>query len=342
MHRLLLLKEVAMQKDVLKNLDLKLVAIVGDLYTSRSVSTTAANLAIRQSTVSMALAKLRKHFDDPLFVRTSAGMEPTPRGAELIEVFKSAEFYLRKALEHRVVFDPASSEHVFRICSTDIAQLTLLPTLLRRMKRISPLISVILSNISDRTPALLESGEVDLAVGFIHPRGTGFYGQRLFQDRFVCALRSDHPRVAKSLTVKQFETESHVAVSTSGTGHSVVEDTLDAHGIRRQIGLRVPSFLGLGPILANTDLIAILPEQLGVYLAESGKVRLVELPVQIPPYFIYQLWHERLMHDPASQWFRKVVAGLFLRTPAADGIAKPYREGMNSQANSRIAVSPVL
>ena len=69
-----------MQKDVLKNLDLKVVAIIGDLVTSRSVSTTAANLSIRQSTVSMALARLRKHFDDPLFVRTSAGMEPT-RGA---------------------------------------------------------------------------------------------------------------------------------------------------------------------------------------------------------------------------------------------------------------------
>jgi DNA-binding transcriptional LysR family regulator len=327
------------QKDELKNLDLKLVAIVGDLYGSRSVSATAANLAIRQSTVSMALAKLRKHFDDPLFVRTSAGMEPTPRGAELIEVLKSAEFYLRKALEHKVVFDPASSDHVFRICSTDIAQLTLLPTLLRRMKRISPSISVILSYISDRTPALLESGDVDLAVGFINPKGTGFYGQRLFQDRFVCALRADHPRVGKNLTVNQFEIESHVAVSTSGTGHSIVEETLEAHGIRRQIGLRVPSFIGLGPILASTDLIAILPEQLGSYLAESGKIRLVQLPVDIPPYFIYQLWHERLMHDPASQWFRKVVASLVPRAPAADAAPRPYRSGIGPHVTPRAVVA---
>lgn len=308
---------MAMRKESLKNLDLKVVAIVGDLFASRSVSATAANLSIRQSTVSMALAKLRRHFDDPLFVRTSAGMEPTPRGAELIEVLKSAEFYLRKALEQRVAFDPASSDRVFRLCSTDIAQLTLLPTLLKRLKRISPSISVTLCDISDQTPALLESGEVDLAVGFIHPRGTGFYGQRLFQDRFVCALRSDHPRIGKSLTTNQFEMEFHVGVSTSGTGHSIVEETLAANRLRRQIGLRVPGFLGLGPVLATTDLIAILPEQLGVYLAQSGKVRLVELPIDIPPYFIYQIWHERLMHDPASQWFRKIVAGLFLRTPAA-------------------------
>jgi DNA-binding transcriptional LysR family regulator len=242
-------------------------------------------------------------------------MEPTPKGLELIEVLKSAEFYLRKALEHRVAFNPATSDRAFRVCSTDIAQLTLLPTLLKRLKRISPGVTVTLFNISDQTPCLLESGEVDLAVGFVHPRGTGFYGQRLFQDRFVCALQADHPRIGKILTTSQFESEFHVAVSTSGTGHSIVEETLASNRIRRQIGLRVPSFIGLGPILANTDLIAILPEQLGVYLAQSGKVRLVGLPVDIPPYFIYQMWHERLMHDPASQWFRKVVAGLFLRAP---------------------------
>src|SRR5580700_7464951 len=186
-----------MQKDALKNLDLKVVAIIGDLFTSRSVSTTAANLSIRQSTVSMALARLRKHFDDPLFVRTSAGMEPTPKGSELIEVLKSAEFYLRKALEHRVAFNPGNSDREFRVCSTDIAQLTLLPTLLKRLKRISPCVTVTLFNISDQTPSLLESGEVDLAVGFVHPRGTGFYGQRLFQERFVCALQTDHPRIGK-------------------------------------------------------------------------------------------------------------------------------------------------
>lgn len=313
-----------MNRDILKNLDLKVVAIVSDLYTSRSVSTTAANLSIRQSTVSMALAKLRRHFEDPLFVRTSAGMEPTPRGAELIEVLRSAEFYLRKALEHRAAFDPARSDRMFRLASTDIAQLTLLPTLLKRLKRISPSVSVSLSTISDRMPVLLESGELDLAVGFFHPRGTGFYGQRLFQDRFVCAVRADHPRVAKSLSIDQFEQEQHVAVSTSGTGHSIVEETLAANRIRRQIGLHVPTFLGLGPILASTELIAIVPEQLGSYLAESGKVRLVRLPIDIQPYFICQMWHERMMHDPASQWFRKVVAGLFLRPQAAEAPPESY------------------
>ena len=297
---------------MLKNIDLRLVSLIGELNRTRSVSAAAQNLALSQSTVSMALARLRKHFDDPLFVRTSIGMEPTPRGAELIEVMKSAEFYMHQALEHRSVFDPLKSTHVFEVCSTDIAQLTLLPTLLKRLRRSGPCMSVALRCISDRTHTQLESGEVDLAVGFIPPKGAGFCGQRLFQDRFVCAMRSDHPRVERTLTVQQFEAECHVAVTTSGTGHSIVEETVEAKHIRREVGLRVPSFIGLGPILANTDSIAILPEQLGAFFAQAGRIKLVEVPFEIPSYHIYQLWHERMRHDPANRWFRKVIAELFM------------------------------
>jgi DNA-binding transcriptional LysR family regulator len=298
---------------MLKNIDLRLISVVGELHRTRSVSAAALNLSLSQSTVSMALAKLRRHFDDPLFVRTSIGMEPTPRGAELIEVMKSAEFYMHQVLEHRSVFDPLKSDRVFQLCSTDIAQLTLLPSLLKRLRRSGPGMSVTLRNISDRTHAQLESGEVDLAVGFIPPKGAGFCGQRLFQDRFVCALRADHPRVGRILTVEQFQAETHVAVTTSGTGHSIVEETLDQKRIRREVGLKVPSFIGLGPILSNTELLAILPEQLGTFFAQNGRIKLVELPFEIPPYHIYQLWHERLRHDPANRWFRKVIADLFMR-----------------------------
>jgi DNA-binding transcriptional LysR family regulator len=297
---------------MLKNIDLRLVSLIGELNRTRSVSAAAQKLSLSQSTVSMALARLRKHFDDPLFVRTSIGMEPTPRGAELIEVMKSAEYYMHQALEQKSVFDPAKSSHVFQLCSTDIAQVTLLPTLLKRLRRSGPSMSVTLHGISDRMHAQLESGDVDLAVGFIPPRGAGFCGQRLFQDRFVCGLRSDHPRVDTTLTVEQFETESHVAVTTSGTGHSIVEETIATKRIRREVGLRVPSFIGLGPILANTDLIAILPEQLGTFFAQAGKIKLVEVPFDIPSYYIYQLWHERLRQDPANRWFRKVIAELFM------------------------------
>lgn len=64
------------------NIDLKLLAIISELHTTRSVTKTAEHLGLWQSAVSMSLARLRRHFQDPIFVLTSGGMEPTPRASD--------------------------------------------------------------------------------------------------------------------------------------------------------------------------------------------------------------------------------------------------------------------
>ncbi len=295
------------------NIDLKLLAIISELHRTRSVSQAAENLQISQSTISMSLAKLRRHFNDPLFVRTSSGMEPTTHAVAVLTLLQKAEGLIQSALEHHVVFDPLTSERVFHVCSTDIAQFTLLPALMAKLKQAAPGIEVNLVNITESVPALLESGEVDLAVGFIPPMGAGFYQQRLFRDRFVCAVRAGHPRIKTEMTLERFEKETHLTVTVSGTGHGIVERALETRKIRRKVGMRVPSFLGLAPILANTDFVAVVPEQVGRFYAHAADIKLLPLPFTIPPYFILQHWHERYNHDPANAWFRGILAELFLQ-----------------------------
>jgi DNA-binding transcriptional LysR family regulator len=292
------------------NVDLKLLAVVNELYQTRSVSHAAENLQLSQAAISMVLAKLRRHFHDPLFVRTRAGMEPTPHATELVELLKQAGDLLQTALQHRVVFDPLTSDRMFRICTSDIGQVRFLPPLMQLLKRIAPAVRVDLRNISRDTPRLLESGEADVAMGFMPPMGSGFCQQKLFHERFVCAASASHPRVSRELTLEQFQRESHVAVVVSGTGHSIVEKLLTAKGITRKIGLRVPNFLGVAPIIENTDFLVILPEQLGLLFSRTGKIRLHRLPFDAPPYVIRQHWHERFNHDPANKWLRGVIAEL--------------------------------
>jgi DNA-binding transcriptional LysR family regulator len=296
----------------IRNIDLRLLEVISELHKTRSVSHAAENLALSQSAISMTLAKLRKHFNDPLFVRTSSGMEPTPHAIELIRLLKEAEGILHAVLGHHVVFDPLTSERTFHIYSTDIAQITLLPELVRHFHHAAPGVRIELGRISDTTAKVLESGAADLAVGFIPPMGAGFCQQRLFKERFVCAVRSDHPRIGKVLTLEHFESELHLAISTSGTGHGIVDRTLEAKKIQRTIGLTVPSFLGIGSLIADTDYIATLPEQLGKHLAGQGKIKLLPLPFVVPSYHIVQHWHERYTHDPANRWLRAVIAELFL------------------------------
>jgi DNA-binding transcriptional LysR family regulator len=294
------------------NIDLKLLAVVTELHKTRSVSQTAENLDLSQSAISMSLAKLRKLFNDPLFVRTSSGMNPTPHAVELIGLLKNAEDLLQTALDLHVVFDPMRSERCFNLYSSDIAQVTLMPRLMQRLKSIAPNIGIDLRRLSEVTPKQLESGEADLAVGFVLPLGAGFCQQRLFKERFVCVARKDHPRVGDTIDIEEFQNETHLAITTCGTGHGVFEKALEAKNIRRRVGLTVPSFLGIATIITTLDYLAVLPEQLARHLARTGNIKVLPLPFNVPSYYIMQHWHERYTQDPASKWLRSVVANLFL------------------------------
>jgi DNA-binding transcriptional LysR family regulator len=296
----------------LDNIDLKLVTVMNELYKTRSVSHTATNLDLTKSVVNMSLVRLRENFRDPLFVRTSKGMEPTPKAEALVGILKKAENLLQMALGYDTEFNPAVSDRVFHVCMRDIGQIRLLPRLIKRLREVAPSVRFETRNISDETPKLLESGEVDLAVGFIPPMGAGFCQQTLYKDRYICAVSANHPRIQTELTLQQFQEELHLVVSTSGTGHLAVESAMMARGIRRKIGLRLTSFLGMDSIIANTDFVGLLPEQVALMMASSGKIRLFPVPFSSPAYRVTQNWHQRYRHDPANRWLRHIMADMFM------------------------------
>jgi DNA-binding transcriptional LysR family regulator len=83
---------------LVKNLDIRVLAVLRELQRTANVSHAAQNLGLSQSAVSMSLARLRRHFNDPLFVRTSRGMEPTPYAEGLFVELKEASKRLESAL----------------------------------------------------------------------------------------------------------------------------------------------------------------------------------------------------------------------------------------------------
>lgn len=65
-------------------IDLRLLTNFDEIFKTRSVTRAAIDLGLGPPTESVALAKLRTHFGDPLFVRTSGDMEPSSVGADLV------------------------------------------------------------------------------------------------------------------------------------------------------------------------------------------------------------------------------------------------------------------
>ena len=126
------------------------------------------------------------------------------------------------------------------------------------------------------------------------------------------SVRQDHPRIRQRLSLAQFTAEDHIAVTSSATGHWILDKTLEDARIDRRVTLRLPDFLGLAAIVAATDSIVCVPERLGQVMREAARVKLLAPPMRLPVYQVKQHWHERFHHDAAHRWLRGVVAQLFL------------------------------
>lgn len=293
-------------------MDMKLLAVFDEIYKTRSVSRAGENLGIPQTSVSLALARLRRRFNDPLFVRTGNGMMPTPRAATLVPQLRQALHLLQLATQQQAEFDPASSFRTFRISMTDISHLEFMPAMMNKVARVAPNVQIEVLRIKADTGKLLESGDTDLAIGYMPELEAGFYQQKLFMDGFACVVRRNHPLIDAKLTQSRFKSERHVVLVAPGTGNEIVERELKRQGTQRKVALSLPTLPGVGNLLANTDLMATLPGRVAKILVNIAHVKALAPPYRFPDFSIKQHWHERYHQDPGNRWLRSTLAELFL------------------------------
>jgi DNA-binding transcriptional LysR family regulator len=294
------------------DLDLNLLAVFDAIMRRRSVSRAAEELGLSQSTVSNALRRLRGALDDPLFLRESHGVTPTSFAADLMPYVETALGTLRQGLEAARGFDPATEEREFTIIMTDIAEAVILPQVLNLCRTSAPGVSMRAINLSiDDTPEALRSGEADLAIGFLPAFPGQFFQRALFETPYVCIAAAGNPIARGRLTLGKFVAARHAIPEARGTGHSVVQRTLERQGITLRVGARVPHFLSLPFLVATSDLIATVPRGFGVALRAAPPIRMLRHPVALPRVEVKLLWHERFHLNPANRWLRDQLTAVF-------------------------------
>ena len=292
-------------------LDVRLLRMFDLIYSTRSVTRTAEQMGQKQPTISIWLGKLRRQLNDPLFVRTTAGMQPTPRADALIVTAREVLHSLREFASARREFEPATANRQFRICMADSSHLCLMPDLLAHVRAVAPQVRLVAARIDEETAHALESGNADLALGYVPWLEAGFYQQTLFPQDFVCLVSRSHPRIKDTLTLRAYNEEGHVAI-TAGTGAQLLQDAMSRQSVQRRVVVELPGFLGLSGIIAATDLIATTPRQIGQTLAAMAGLRVLPCPLALPSLTIKQHWHARYHDEPGNRWLRGVVADLFM------------------------------
>jgi len=296
----------------LEEVDLNLLVVFKQLLAERSVSRAAEALGLSQPAVSNALARLRKLLGDELFLRTPAGMEPTPFAEQLAESVTYGLGMIHSALNQRSTFDPAASTRSFVIGMTDIGEIYFLPQLMERLRHDAPGVTV--STVRNTTTNLrdeMEAGKVDLAIGLLPQLKAGFFQRRLFRQRYVCMFRKGHRLDKRKVSLAEFGAAEHLLVISEGTGHGKVDEVLKRSGVERRISLTVPHFVAVGHILRATDMVATVPERFAERMVEPFGLAYVAHPAKLPEVAINVFWHAKFHKAPANQWLRSVVFDLF-------------------------------
>ncbi|MFC4313191.1 LysR family transcriptional regulator [Steroidobacter flavus] len=310
------------------DVDLNLLVVFDALLRHRSVSGAARALKMSQPATSFALNRLRKMFGEPLFVRTSRGIHPTPYAESLSAPLEAILERIRADLLQQPTFDPSTEQRSVTFNMQDIGELVFLPQILGRLNKIAP--GLQLRTVNLPAPLLkpaLRSGEVDIALGhFPDLAGAALFQQRLFSHSFVCIVRADHPTIKDEMTRRQFLDGLHAVVHPAGHMNDSLEAELQAQGLMRKVSVRIEHFLAVPTILSQSNLIFTVPYAIGEGLAKLADIKLVKPPFKAKPRVIRQHWHARYQRDAANRWLRSVVAELFMDKEIRPRTKTPRRQ----------------
>ena len=302
-----------------RTLDLNLLRVFDEVMAERNLTRAARNLSITQPAVSNALRRLRDVLGDERVRRSGAGDDPTPRALALWPTVREALQQLQHTLAPNE-FDATVADTTFVLAMADATAAELIPGLVQIAEAEAPGISIRAVPLTTRDPrALLEAEEADMAIGYfpaviasLTARGQSgvavpFETQRLYVGQYVCVMRRDHPLAEQPLTLDAYCSARHLLVSFSGRPYGFIDQTLSALGRERRIVVTVNQFFTAGRVVANSELLTVLPRHFVRVTGIDSQLVLRDLPFDQPLVHVDAVWHRRAQHGHAHEWLRAAL-----------------------------------
>ncbi|WP_341668776.1 LysR family transcriptional regulator [Alcaligenes sp. SDU_A2] len=310
----------------MKDLDLDQLRVFHAVFRERNVSRAALALDANQSTVSKELSKLRLHFDDVLFLRHAQGMEPTHKARALAPRIAQALALLDDLLctdsGHE---EPERLSVCFRVATTEYLSYLLMPALTQHVQQMAPDCGLEVLDMADQgAEDWLLGGKADLVLSSSAAVSYPLFRQELFQDCYVVLMRASG-RNGQRMELDEFCRRRHIGVpGHNGSRERRLADALQARGLERRVQVSLPHFLAVPAMLERTDLLISLAERMAHSLCAGHDLDILQHPLALEPFTVYQVWHERTRVSGAYAWFReqvRLVCGKaqVLERPAAGG-----------------------
>lgn len=295
-------------------IDLNLFIVFDAIYTEGNLTRAANVLNLTQPAVSHSLARLRDHFDDPLFVRQSNKMLPTAVAKNVISDVREALHQLQVALQQSRQFDPSSAQKRFAISLHDSLEASYLPYLMRHINNEAPLVDLTSTRVRrSELENKLASGDIDFAIDILLPVGDNICHTQLENDQLVVVAASHHPALNKhpasnnQLDLASYLEQKHVLVSSRVSGPGLEDFELGRLGLQRRVGLRCQHFFSACRVVESSDMLLTMPETAANMFSKVLDIATYPLPVELPGIDVHLYWHINVDKDPANRWLRNKI-----------------------------------
>lgn len=289
--------------------DYNLLRSLEALLTTGSVTRAARQLGIGQSAMSKQLEKLRQLTGDPVLVRQGRLVTLTERARGLLPLVGDAVQAVQRALGPAAAFDATQASGTFALAMNDETTVPVLGPFMERLRAVAPQVDVRVRALGRDVLAMLDSGQLDVAVlpdlrkraGFDMPELERFVVRTVASDPFVVVSREKR-RLDRASYLKA----SHVVTAPLGESDaSVLDASLTSLRARRRVALTVPTFTQAVLVVAQTDLIATVPRTIVDHVAPSLARAKPPLPFPAPARLL--VWHPRRTPDPRHRYLRGLL-----------------------------------
>jgi DNA-binding transcriptional LysR family regulator len=290
----------------ISNIDLNLFVVFDAIYTEGSISRASRRLNLTQPAVSHALARLRRMFNDPLFVRQHHTMQPTQLARRIIGMTRQALSGLETTLSQVNRFDPATTAKKFTIGLRSNLEASILTHLAPRLSQAdAPEIQIAAVHVlRGELERELSSGTIDVAIDGLVPVSDNIRCQQVLNERLVVVARRDHPAIGEELDAATYLQLEHVCVSARRSGPAFEDFELQRIGVERRLRMRCQDYPTACRVVSRSDLILTLSEYAAMAFSEFYRIRVLDCPYQIRAYDSYLYWHVNAEDDPANSWLR--------------------------------------
>ncbi|QPI63883.1 LysR family transcriptional regulator [Vreelandella venusta] len=303
----------------LHKINLNLLLVFHTLYGKRSLTLTAEALCLSQPAVSHSLKKLRLLMDDPLFIKTLDGMQPTPLARQMDAAVAKGLFYFDQAVYSNSEFSPATSKREFRVSLVDYVSQQLQPKLIQHCLTHAPdlcfnMLSTRIASAEDAQHAI-QAHDIDLAMVQLESLPLTSYHEYLFDDVIGCVGDASLYGDNNTITLDAFLNAPQIALSHREDSPLLINEKLRILGLERKIVAKTPYITPLQEILVSTNLLCVVTESAAKVICRNNSLKFYALPLDVAPFKVCLCWDERKDHDSGIHWLRSLIRELITPAP---------------------------